>query len=76
MSLSNTKIRFHRLKGENFMDDSSVDYTTLVNSDVYKVDYAKMSDQLKKVDLDQLLDENNETNDANLLAFFISKFSF
>lgn len=61
-----------RLKGENFMDDSSVDYTTLVNSDVYKVDYAKMSDQLKKVDLDQLLDENNEKNDANLLAFFIN----
>ena len=55
------------------MDDSSIDYSTLVNSDVYKVDYAKMSDQLKKVDLDQLLDKDDVKNDANLLAFFISK---
>ncbi len=61
-----------RLKGENFMDDSSIDYTSLINSDTFKVDYYKMSNQLKKVDLNQLLDSDPDKNDANLLAFFIS----
>ena len=54
------------------MDDSSIDYFRLVNSDVYKKDYIQMSNQLKKVDLDLLLDKDDKTNDNNLLAFFIS----
>jgi hypothetical protein len=65
-----------RLKGENFMDDSSIDYTALVKSDAYQVDYFKMSNQLKKVDLNQLLDTDPDQNDANLLAFFISKANY
>lgn len=54
------------------MDDNSIDYVQLVNSEVYKKDYNQMSNQLKKVDLDLLLDNDAKKNDSNLLAFFIS----
>lgn len=60
------------IKGANMMDDSTIDYQALVQSEVYKVEYARMSEQLKMVDLNQLLDKDDAKNDANLLAFFIN----
>lgn len=56
------------------MDDNSIDYTQLVSSDLFKIEYAQMSNDLKKVDLDLLLNEDEAVNDHNLLAFFISNY--
>lgn len=56
------------------MDDNSIDYAQLVRSDIFKIEYAQMSNDLKKVDLDLLLNEDETVNDHNLLAFFISNY--
>jgi superfamily II DNA helicase RecQ len=58
------------------IDDNSVDYFQLVNSNLFKVEYCQMSNDLKKVDLDLLLHEDEKINDNNILAFFISNSFF
>ena len=60
------------MKGENMMDDNSIDYKALVESDVYKTEYSRLSEQLKHVDLSQLLDKDDTVNDDHLKAFFIN----
>ena len=61
-----------RLKGEYFQDDKSIDYANLYKSDLFNHEYAQLTNQLKQLDLNLLLNSGNETNDKNLLAFFIS----
>lgn len=62
------------------MDDSSIDYKTLVNNELFKSNYLNLARQLRELQLDQLfLDENqtqlsNDQSDQNILAFFISNF--
>jgi hypothetical protein len=56
------------LKGENIIDEKSVDYSNLIKSNLFKDDYLKLAFQLNKINL-----ENLKGNDTNLKAFFISK---
>jgi hypothetical protein len=59
-----------RLKGENFIDEKTIDYNNLIKSDFFKNDYLKLAEQLKQIDLNKLIQFEN---DSNILAFFISK---
>lgn len=61
-----------RLKGEYFVDENTIDYANLCQSELFNNDYQKLSNQLTDVDLELLLDENDTVNDQNLLAFFIN----
>lgn len=61
-----------RLKGEYFVDENTIDYANLCQSELFNNDYQKLSNQLTDVDLELLLDENYTVNDQNLLAFFIN----
>lgn len=54
------------------MDDSSIDYKGLIENDLFKNDYIKLANQLRFVDLNQLLTTDEQQSDSNLLAFFIS----
>lgn len=61
-----------KLKGENYLDESSIDYARLCQSDLYNKDYKVLSNQLKQIDLDKLLNSTTSQNDDNILAFFIN----
>lgn len=58
-----------KLKGENFIDEKTIDYNNLIKSDFFKNDYLKLAEQLKQIDLNKLIQFEN---DSNILAFFIN----
>lgn len=59
-----------RLKGLNLIDEKSIDYKSLIENDLFQHDYIRLARELKSLDLDGLLSDNQ---DAKLMAFFISK---
>lgn len=60
----------NRLKGENLVDEKSIDYLSLAKNTLFKNDYINLTRHLRHIDLNQLI---KPKNDHNLLAFFISK---
>jgi len=62
------------LKGEYFIDEKTIDYTSLIESDLFKSNYLNLVSELRHVKLDYLLATgSDEEVDINLLCFFISK---
>ena len=63
-----------RLKGENLIDEKSINYSSLVRNELFQSDYLTLANQLKFINLDKLLVENDaQTSDSNILSFFISE---
>ena len=57
------------------MNEKEIDYKNLIQSDLFTKDYISLINQLKKIDLNKLVNsENKEQNDINLLSFFISNY--
>ncbi len=57
------------------MNEKEIDYKNLIQSDLFTKDYISLTNQLKKIDLNKLVNsENKEQNDINLLSFFISNY--
>jgi hypothetical protein len=74
------KIKFQpfvsRIKGANLIgEQSEIDYESLYESPMYK-EYIQICHQLKKVELDKLLERDPDSEEdrtgQNILAFFIS----
>jgi hypothetical protein len=64
-----------RIKGQNLMNEKEIDYINLIKSEHFTKDYVSLTDQLRKVNLEKLVNsDNKEQNDINLLSFFISNF--
>jgi hypothetical protein len=59
------------------MNEKEIDYKNLIQSELFKRDFISLTNQLKRVNLDELLNsENRELDDINLLSFFISNCYF
>ena len=63
---------FIRLKGKNLVNEKDIDYQSLIQNDLFKKDYLALTNSLKNIDLNKLLD--GEQNDINILSFFISNY--
>jgi hypothetical protein len=62
-----------RLKGNYFVDEKTIDYLALIESDLFKSNYSGLVRELKHVRLDDLLTSGTQDEvDINILAFFIS----
>lgn len=57
------------MKGENIIDEKSIDYSKLVESQLFREDYLQTALNLKFINLNKLAG-----NDTYLKAFFISNF--
>ena len=56
------------------MDDCSIDYQSLIQSDLFQNEYLTLANRLKTIDLDKLFDPQDERlSHNNITAFFISK---
>ena len=61
------------MKGQNLIDEHSIDYKSLIANELFS-EYIQLAHQLKQLNLDDLIEENDENQtDLNITSFFISK---
>ena len=65
------KITF-RLKGANLIDEKSIDYRNLIESEIFQNEYLSLANDLKSVCLDTLIEKDANTTNENITSFFIS----
>ena len=65
------KITF-RLKGANLIDEKSIDYRNLIESEIFQNEYLSLANDLKSVCLDTLIEKDTNTTNENITSFFIS----
>ena len=55
------------------IDEHSIDYKSLIANELFS-EYIQLAHQLKQLNLDDLIEENDENQtDLNITSFFISK---
>jgi len=61
-----------RLKGANLIDEKSIDYRNLIESEIFQNEYLSLANDLKSVCLDTLIEKDTNTTNENITSFFIS----